>query len=117
MAVTAETVATYRAAKAFLLSAWIGALLLFASFTQLYLAAALGSNRQQAWSLGLGIVMAALGGWMSWSSNRYYNRLDFPWRRRWMVGAILTAGSGGLFWLLFLLLQTLQFFGVKVLPQ
>jgi hypothetical protein len=46
----------------------------------------------------------------------YYQRLEFPWAKRWHIAALVVAGAGAVFWLLFLLLGLLTGFGVDVGP-
>lgn len=114
--VSDEELARYTAARAFLFGEWAGAVLMVASFTQLYvflfgpLAASTGVV------VGVGAGLLALGAWMFWTNRTYYHRLDWPFRRRWELAATVVAGSGLLFWLMFLVLLLLTVLGKPVLP-
>lgn len=114
--VDAEVVATYTAAKGFLISAWIGALLMAYSFTHLYLFG-LRPGANIALAYVVAIACMALGSAMWWRSRRVYLDLDFPWRRGWEIGASLVAATAGAFWLLFLLATFLIWRGVDILGQ
>lgn len=113
MSVTDEQLATYTAARAFLFGEWVGAILMVASFTQLFFLG-LRSDEAATWSLILGLAMLALGGFMFWRNRTYFLRLGVDWRRRWEVTAIIVAGSGVVFWLLFGLLSLLTALGVPI---
>ncbi len=111
--VSDETVATYTAAKGFLIGEWFGALLLLASFIQLYVFG-LRPGADSDTSLGVGIALAALGAFIFWRSRGYYLSLDFPWKRPWEIGAMVVAASGGVFWLMFLLAWALVRAGIEI---
>ncbi|HLF17167.1 MAG TPA: hypothetical protein VI796_07040 [Candidatus Thermoplasmatota archaeon] len=114
--VSEETVATYTAAQGFLVGEWVGALVMVASFTQLYVAV-FGRAYSGRTALVVGAALLALGGWMFWKSHAYYKRLDFPWRRRWDAVAVVVAGSAVIFWLLFLVLAVLVWRDYPILPD
>ncbi len=111
-----ELLATYTAANGFLVSGWIGALLMAYSFTHLYL-----FGLRPGASIGVAYIIAiacmAIGTAMWWRSRKVYLDLDFPWRRGWEIGASLVAATAGAFWLLFLLAAFLTWRGVDLLGQ
>lgn len=111
-----ETLATYTAAKGFLFSGWIGALLMAYSFTHLYLFG-LRPGASIALAYVVAIVCMALGATIWWRSRTVYLALDFPWRRGWEIGSSLIAATAGAFWLLFLLATFLVWRGVDLLGQ
>jgi hypothetical protein len=115
MAVSDETVAKYTAARGFLMAEWFGASLMVVSFTLLYLLT-FGTTAKPLTTLAVCIAILALGSYVFLTNHGYYRRLDFPWAKRWDNGAIVLAGSGAVFWLLFALLEVLTFFGVRVGP-
>lgn len=114
MSVSDETVASYTAARAFLMGEWFGASLMVASFILLYLF--LPKQVGVPVILTTCLTMMALGSYIFLTNHRYYLRLDFPWAKRWDVGAILVAGTGAVFWLLVVGLYVLTWFGVAVGP-
>jgi len=117
MRISDEEVATYGAARAFLLGEWFGASLMDASVVLLYLLAAPGRGATSGGTaLGVSLATLALGTAAFWSSRRYYGRLDFPWAPRWHTAALVVAGAAGIFWLLFALLEALALGGVRILP-
>lgn len=113
MAVPPETVAAYTAARGFLMAEWLGASLMVASFTLLYLLT-FGSAAGATATLAACVAMLAAGGYVFWTNHRNYARVGFLWAKRWDTGALVTAGSGVVFWLLFLLLEVLTLLGVRV---
>ncbi len=115
--VTDEQLATYRAARAFLQAEWFGAILMVASFTQLYVFILGPYGVSTRTALIIGAVMLALGAWIFWSSRKVYLSLDFPWARRWEVVASVFAATGVVFWGLFLLAAFLVWRGVEILGQ
>jgi hypothetical protein len=116
MAVSEETVAAYTAARGFLLAEWFGASLMVASFTLLYLLT-FGSRAGVGITLGVCLAVLALGGYVFWTNHRNYTRVGFLWAKRWDNGAIVLAGAGVVFWLLFALLEVLTLLGVAVGPK
>lgn len=114
-AVSDDTVAAYTAARAFLMGEWFGACVVVASFTLLY-AFILGARMAPVVAIPVCAVLSALGGFVFWRNRTYYSRLDFPWAMRWHVTALVVAGAGAIFWLLFVLLSVLAAFGVNVGP-
>jgi len=115
MAVSPETVAEYRAARAFLVAEWFGASLMVASFTLLYLFT-FGSQVGVPTIYAVCAAILVLGSYIFWTNHRNYGRVGFLWAKRWDNGAIVVAGSGVIFWLLFVLLEVLTLLGVKVGP-
>lgn len=115
MSVSDDDMATYTAARAFLFGEWVGALIMVASFTQLYIVTFVAGGNA-GWSIGIGLAALALGGWVFWSNRTYYLRLNFPWRRKWDAVAVVFALAGVVFWLLFGLLAALVWNGVPVQP-
>lgn len=111
-----ETVASYGAARAFLLGEWFGASLAVASFTLLYLLTFAGVARTGV-GLAACIAMLVLGAWAYLRSRAYYQRVGFDYAPRWHAAALVVAGSAGIFWLLFAFLAALTWFGVPVLPE
>lgn len=114
MTVSEETVAAYGAARAFLLGEWFGASLSAASIALAYMLTA--ARTPGAVTLGTSLAVFAGGAYVFWKSRTYYRRLDFPWARRWDTAALVLAGSGAVFWLLFAVLEALAWMGVKILP-
>jgi hypothetical protein len=112
--VSDETVATYTAAKGFLISENFGALLMVYSFTHLYVFGLRpgGSTRM---ALTVAIVCLVLGSLMYWRSRVVYLKLDFPWQRKWEIIASLLAAAAGIFWLLFVIAAVLAAQGVSLL--
>ena len=90
------TLATYTAARAFLYAEWLGSVLMLASFTQLYAVGLGGGSPRVAWLLGAALML--VGSWMFLANRQYYERLEWPWRRRWHVVAGLMAATAALFW-------------------
>jgi|ERR1051326_4903077 hypothetical protein len=116
MAVSEETVALYTAARGFLMAEWFGASLMVASFTLLYLLT-FGSQASVRVTLAVCATLLAGGGYVFWTNHRNYTRVGFLWAKRWDNAAIVLAGAGVVFWLLFLLLELLTFLGVAVAPK
>jgi len=116
MAVSEETVAAYTAARGFLFGEWFGASLMCASVTLLYMFASPRSSASGAAALVSCLALMAVGSYAYLTNHIYYKRLDFPWAKRWDTGAILVAGTGAVFWLLFAVLEVLVKLGVTVLP-
>ncbi len=126
MAVPEETVVNYTAARGFLYGEWLGACLMVASMALVYLFTACprndvsacqpGSAGNSMLSVGVSLGMFAVGTWVFWSNHTYYKRLDFPWAKRWDNAAIVVAGAGAVFWLLFGLIAVLVSMGITVLP-
>ncbi len=114
-AVDERTVAIYRSARAFLIAEWIGALMVVASFTQLYIFVIGPYGVAPVASVIIGGLLLALGGTMFWKSRAIYLSLDFPWKRRWEIAATVVATSGAVFWAMFVLIVILARFGVNVL--
>lgn len=110
-----ELVVTYRAAQAFLVAEWLGALMMVASFTQLYIfvLGPYGVSTQAA--VGSGAFILVAGGAIYWRSRSIYLGLDFPWKRKWEYAATVFAVAGLLFWFLFLVAAFLVWRGVELL--
>ncbi|MEA3142685.1 MAG: hypothetical protein QOG31_9 [Thermoplasmata archaeon] len=115
MSVSPETVAAYTAARGFLMAEWLGASLMVASFTLLYLLTFGSRASVRATLVACGLMFVA-GTYVFWTNHRNYTRVGFLWAKRWDNGAIVTAGAGVVFWLLFAMLEALAFLGVSVLP-
>jgi hypothetical protein len=111
-----ETVASYGAARAFLLGEWFGAGLAVASFTLLYLFTFARVERTGV-ALVACLAMLAVGAWSYLRSRGYYQRVGFDYAPRWHAAALVVAGSAGIFWLLFAFLAALAWMGVPVLPE
>ncbi len=111
--VSDETVATYTAAKGFLIGEWFGAVLMVLSFTLLY-ALGLRPDADVRTIEIAGFLLFVVGTWAYWKSRGYYLALDFPWKRRWEVAATVVAGTGVVFWLMFLVALFLAWRGVAV---
>ncbi len=111
MSVSDEQVATYTAAMGFLVAEWAGALLMVASFTQLY-AYGLRPGANVTLSLVVGGVLLLAGSFMYWTNRRNYLAMEFPWRRRWEVTATIFAAAGAVFWFLFIMAAVLVWRGV-----
>ena len=111
-----DTVAAYSAARAFLLGEWFGASLAVASFTLLYLFAFAGRGPVDA-GLVACVVVLILGAALYLRSRTYYLRIGFDYAPRWHIGALVVAGAAGIFWLLFVFLAALAYFGFPVLPD
>lgn len=111
-----EVVAKYTMARAFLLGEWFGASLMVASFALLYFLA-FGSDAATTVTYAVCMTALALGTWAYFSGRRYYERTGFPYAQKWHAAAAVTAGSAGIFWLLFVLLVILAWFGITLLPE
>lgn len=127
MAVTEETVAAYTAARAFILGEWFGASLMVASFTLLFLLGPHCPTKDKCApsevvgapvgvTLGVCLILLLGGAFIFWKNHAYYVRLGFLWAKRWDNGAIVMAGAGAVFWLLFAVLEVLTLLRVRVLP-
>lgn len=111
-----ETVASYSAARAFLLGEWFGASLMVASFTLLYLFTFAGVGVSVAVEVVVCLGLLLIGTWLYLRSRAYYQRIAFDYAPRWHMAAVVVAGSAGIFWLLLAFLVALTFAGVEVLP-
>lgn len=111
-----DTVASYSAARAFLLGEWFGASLAVSSFTLLYLFAFGGHGDTRTGFIAC-IALLVVGSWAYLRSRAYYGRVGFDYAPRWHLAALVVAGSAGIFWLLFALLTALTWMGVPVLPD
>jgi vacuolar-type H+-ATPase subunit I/STV1 len=111
-----ETVAAYTAARAFLMGEWFGASLSVASITLLYAFAGAAPEVPASWAIGSSLALLALGAFAYLRNRAYYERLGFPWARRWHNAALVVAGTGAIFWLLFGLLVLLASRGFEVIP-
>lgn len=109
-----ETVARYRAAKAFLTVEWLGALLMVASFAQLYVFG-LRPGARVGLVEAVGVALLLVGALLWVSARNAYYRIDFPWRRRSEFLATVVAGSGLVFWGMFLVAALLAWRGVDFL--
>lgn len=108
-----DVVVRYTAARAFLLGEWFGASLMIASFTLLYLLD-FGTSASTATIYGVCLAALAFGTFAFVRSRAYYQRVGFDYARKWHTIATVAAGSAGVFWLLFVLLVTLAWFGVPI---
>lgn len=106
-------VATYSAARAFLVGEWFGASLLVASFTLLYLLA-FGAHAAPVVTYSVCGGLLALGAIVYLRSRTYYQRIGFDAAPKLHVGALVVAGSAGIFWLLFLVLVVLAWAGIPI---
>lgn len=106
-------VATYSAARAFLVGEWFGATLLVASFTLLYLLA-FGTSVPPVVTYTVCGGLLALGSVVYLRSRTYYQRIGFDAAPKLHVGALVVAGSAGIFWLLFLILVALAWAGIPI---
>lgn len=111
--VSDELLATFTAAKGFLIATWIGAILMLISFTQLYVYG-LRPGANVGASEIVGLALFILGTAIYWRSRAVYLRLDFPWRRGVEIGATLVAATAAVFWLLFIVATVLVWRGVDV---
>ena len=117
MSVTEETVAAYTAARGFLMGAWFGASMSCASIGMLYMLTVPTFGVSGPVAFAVSLAFFVVGGYVYWTNHTYYRRLDFPWAKRWDTGALVVAGAGAVFWLLFALLATLAWMGIRVLPE
>ena len=114
--ITSDDMARYLATRGFVWSAWVGAILLTISYTQLYWAVLSGAYSGK-YSLLLGVVVAIGGGIIFRRSRALWSAIDPSVGRKAMTAALLVAGAGGVFWLLFLLFSLLTLAGVELLPE
>lgn len=112
--VTDEMRANYTAVRAFLYGEWFGACLAVASFTLLYLFAFATPGVPSSWTLAACLGLLAVGAFIYLRNRAYYERLGFPWAKRWHIAALVVAGSAAIFWLLFGLLTILAAMGIDV---
>ena len=112
-----DTVASYAAARAFLLGEWFGASLMVASFTLLYLFTFAVRGVSLPLELGICLALLALGAVVYLRSRMYYQRVGFDYAPNWHGTAVIVAGSAGIFWLMLAFLVVLTMFGVEVLPK
>lgn len=111
--VSEETVATYTAAQGFLITEWLGALVMVVSFTLLYAWGLRdGANVRLAEAVSLALMV--LGTAMYWRSRKVYLSLDFPWKRGWEMAATIFAASAAVFWLFFLVALALSAAGIAL---
>lgn len=118
MALSDEDRFGYTAARAFLFGEWLGALIMVSSVVWLYASLFVG-GASAALALGVGLAALALGGFVFWANRRNLLGLDGGWdryKRRFEVVAVVFAGTGAVFWLLFALLAVLVWNGVPVQP-
>ena len=115
MTVPDDTIAKYTMARGFLIGEWIGALLIVASFTLLYVLYAQGHDARFA--LTISLVTGIIGTIAFWRSRKIYRSLDFPYAPKWEAVANVTAASGAIFWMLFATLMILTYAGIQVLPS
>lgn len=117
MSVSDEDLAKYTAARAFLFGEWVGALLMVASFTQLYwfILARPGGNTPLLMAVAIGMLV--LGAWMFWKNRSYYLSLEWPYKRAWEIAATVVAGAGAVFWLMFLVMTLMAMAGKPLLPE
>lgn len=113
MAVTDSDVALYGAARGFLLGQWLGACLMVASFTLLYLLP-LAAGASTAVTYLTAAAFLAVGTFLFAASRSAYGRLDWDIAPRLRGVAAVVAGSAGIFWLLVLLLVALAWLGVPL---
>lgn len=110
-----DAMAAEVAARGFVASAWAGALVLTWSYGQLYWAVLSGIYSSEA-AFTIGVLSAILGGVMFVRSRRVWQALGLGAGRKSMTVALVVAGAGGVFWLLFALLLVLFYAGVDILP-
>ena len=110
-----EIVALHTAARGFLAAEWGGALLMALSFIQLYVLIPGPFDVPPGLVLLLGAALLGAGGLVFWRSRAVYHRLGFPYAKKSEFAATVVAGSGVVFWLLFLLLWFLVWRGVDLL--
>lgn len=116
MQATPELLANYTAVRAFLYGEWFGALACCASVALVYMFASPSSTAQPPWSLLVPLAVFAIGVYVYWRNRVYYERLGFPWAKRWHHAALILAGSGVIFWLLFGALYWMATQGIPVMP-
>lgn len=109
-----EDIATYSAARGFLVAEWFGATLMVASFTLLYLFA-FGARIEARVTYAVCIALLVVGTAVFLRSRKYYERVGADIAPRSHGVAAVVAGSAGIFWLLFLLLIVLALLGVPLL--
>lgn len=114
--VTEETRANYTAVRAFLFGEWFGACLAVASFTLLYLFGFAAPQVPTSTVLGACLGLLAVGAFIYLRNCGYYERLGFPWAKRWHIAALVVAGSAAIFWFLFGMLTLLAALGIDVGP-
>jgi hypothetical protein len=112
-----DTVASYAAARGFLLAEWFGASLAVASFTLLYLLAFANPGVNGTVDLAVCLALLAVAALIYLRSRTYYERIGFDYAPRWHIGALVVAGAAGIFWLLFAFLLALAYFGYPLLPE
>lgn len=117
MATSDEDIAKYQMARVFLQGQWLGAIIMVASFSQLYWFTFTGRGPSSTWTLTIGGVLLVLGGWIFWKNKRYSEKLDHPIFPKQEFAAIVTAGAGVIFWLLFLVLLLIHVSGTALLPE
>jgi hypothetical protein len=114
MEATPEMLANYTAARAFLYGQWFGASLMVASFTLLYVLAVVPRRPSVPVTLAVCAALLGLGTFVYLRNRAYSKRLDYPYAPRWEAAALVVAGSAGIFWLLFAILQALTAAGIRV---
>lgn len=117
MSVSDEDRAKYTAARVFLQGQWLGAILMVVSFSQLYWFTFTGTGPGSTWTLIIGLAILGAGGWVFWKNRKYSEQLDYPIFPKQEFAAVVTAGAGVVFWLLFLVLAVMTYFGSPVLPE
>ena len=108
-----DEVASYAAARAFLVGEWFGATLMVASFTLLYLLA-FGAHARPEVIYAVCGALLLLGTLAFLRGRAYYQRIGSDIAPRAHALAAIVAGSAGIFWLLFLLLVVLASFGIAL---
>lgn len=116
MSVSDEDIAKYTAMRVFLTGQWLGAFLMVASFTQLYWFTFTNTGPGGTWTIIIGLAILALGVWVFWKNKRYSESLNYPIFPKLEFAAIVTAGAGLVFWLLFIVLYVMTLAGSPVLP-
>lgn len=111
-----DVMAKYTAARAFLFAEWVGALMMVASFTLLYWLSFSGAAIGGPGTLALSILLMIFGGVLFWRNRTIYESLEFPFRKKWEIAAMLVAGSAVIFWLMFVVLLVAVWLGYPVLP-
>ena len=94
-------------------SAWYS--LAVASFTLLYLFAFAGHG-DTVWGFGSCIALLVVGAVAYLRSRTYYLRVGFDYAPKWHLAALVVAGAAAIFWLLFVFLAVLAYFGFPVAP-
>jgi hypothetical protein len=113
MSVDDDRLALYTAARAFFWGQWVGAMVITLGYTQFVYAIASGAYPSTVAAVA-GVATLVLGGWMYYSSKRYWDALQITWRNRAVQVALVFAWSGPVFWGMFALGALLVVLGVPL---